>query len=185
IATPRTREIVKSLRNYSRLDEAEYKEVDIHEGIDNTLLILQHRLKSNPTQAEIQINKQYTQIPLVQCYAGKLNQVFMNLLSNAIDALEKLRISNTSAHIYISTQVIDENWVRICIADNGMGIKQEVRGNIFDPFFTTKPVGKGTGLGLSVSYQIIVETHKGKIFCDSELGKGTKFIVEIPMYQRL
>ncbi|MGD1911982.1 MAG: ATP-binding protein [Rivularia sp. (in: cyanobacteria)] len=183
VGTIRIREIVKSLRNFSRLDEAEYKEVDIHEGINNTLLILQHRLKSNPTQAEIQINKQYTQIPLVQCYAGKLNQVFMNLLSNAIDALDASRISNISAHIYISTQVIDENWIRICIADNGMGIKEEVRGNIFDPFFTTKPVGKGTGLGLSVSYQIIVETHKGKIYCDSQLGKVTKFIVEIPVHQ--
>ncbi|MEO1374644.1 MAG: HAMP domain-containing sensor histidine kinase [Cyanobacteria bacterium J06635_10] len=142
-------------------------------------------MKSNPNQAEIKINKQYAQIPLVQCYPGKLNQVFMNLLSNAIDALDAARISDKSAHIYISTQIIDENWIGICIADNGMGIKEEVRGNIFDPFFTTKPVGKGTGLGLSVSYQIIVETHKGKIFCDSELGKGTKFIIEIPIHQRL
>ena len=185
IGTIRIREIVKSLRNFSRLDEAEYKKVDIHEGIDNTLLILQHRLKNNQTQSAIQITKEYAQVPLVECYAGKLNQVFMNIFSNAIDALEELTISNKSAHIYIATQVIDENWVRISIADNGMGIKQEVRGNIFDPFFTTKPVGKGTGLGLSVSYQIIVDTHKGKIFCDSELGKGTKFIIEIPIHQGL
>ena len=183
IGTVRIREIVKSLRNFSRLDESEYKEVDIHEGIDNTLMILQHRLKSNHTQSEIYINKQYAQIPLVQCYAGKLNQVFMNILSNAVDALEELRISQTSARIDISTQVINENWVRICIADNGTGIKEELHGNIFDPFFTTKPVGKGTGLGLSISYQIIIETHKGKIFCDSEVGKGTKFIVEIPIRQ--
>ncbi|MDJ0737136.1 MAG: ATP-binding protein [Nostocaceae cyanobacterium] len=181
--TVRIREIVKSLRNFSRLDEAEYKQVDIHEGIDNTLLILQHRLKNNSTQSEITITKEYAQIPLVQCYAGKLNQVFMNILGNAIDALSELRTSDNSSNISISTQVIDENWVRICIADNGTGIKEEVRGNIFNPFFTTKPVGKGTGLGLSISYQIIVEIHKGKIFCESELGKGTKFIVEIPIHQ--
>ncbi len=183
IGTVRIREIVKSLRSFSRLDEAEYKEVDIHEGIDNTLLILQHRLKKNSTQFEINITKHYAQIPLVQCYAGKLNQVFMNILGNAIDALSELRNKDNSSNISISTQVIDKNWVRICIADNGTGINEEVRFNIFNPFFTTKPVGKGTGLGLSISYQIIVETHKGKIFCNSELGKGTEFIIEIPVHQ--
>ena len=114
---------------------------------------------------------------------GKLNQVFMNIMGNAIDALSELRTSDTTAKISISTRLIDENWVRICIADNGTGIKEEIRNNIFNPFFTTKPVGKGTGNGLSISYQIIVETHKGKIYCDSELGKGTKFIVEIPIRQ--
>ncbi|MEM6751401.1 MAG: ATP-binding protein [Cyanobacteria bacterium P01_C01_bin.38] len=179
----RIREIVKSLRSFSRLDEADYKKVDIHQGIDNTLLILQHRLKNNPTQSEIKIIKDYAQIPSVECYAGKLNQVFMNILGNAIDALSGLRTSDTTANICISTQVFDKNWVRICISDNGMGIKEEVSKNIFNPFFTTKPVGKGTGLGLSISYQIIVETHRGKIYCDSELGKGTKFVVEIPIRQ--
>ncbi|MGB3639380.1 MAG: ATP-binding protein [Rivularia sp. (in: cyanobacteria)] len=183
IGTVRIREIVKSLRSFSRLDEAEYKKVDIHEGIDNTLLILQHRLKNHSTQSEIKIFKDYAQIPLVECYAGKLNQVFMNIMGNAIDALSELRTSDTTAKISISTRLIDENWVRICIADNGTGIKEEIRNNIFNPFFTTKPVGKGTGNGLSISYQIIVETHKGKIYCDSELGKGTKFIVEIPIRQ--
>ena len=183
IGTVRIREIVKSLRSFSRLDEAEYKEVDIHEGIDNTLLILQHLLKNNSTQSEIKITKQYGQIPLVKCYAGKLNQVFMNILSNAIDALSELRNKNHNSNISISTQPIDENWVRICIADNGTGINEEVRQNIFNPFFTTKPVGKGTGLGLSISYQIIVETHKGKIFCNSQLGKGTEFVIEIPIHQ--
>ena len=178
-------EIVKSLRSFSRLDEAEYKKVDIHEGIDNTLLILQHRLKNNSTQSEIIIIKNYAQIPLVECYAGKLNQVFMNILGNAIDALSTLEASNTTAKISISTQVIDENWIRICIADNGTGIKKEVCKNIFNPFFTTKPVGKGTGLGLSISYQIIVETHKGKIYCDSELGKGSKFVIEIPIQRAI
>ncbi|MEO0842213.1 MAG: ATP-binding protein [Cyanobacteria bacterium J06643_5] len=183
IGTVRIREIVKSLRSFSRLDESEYKEVDIHEGIDNTLLILQHRLKNNSTQSEIKIIKQYAQIPLVQCYAGKLNQVFMNILGNAIDALSTSKNKDNSSNITISTQVIDENWVRICIADNGTGINEEVLQNIFNPFFTTKPVGKGTGLGLSISYQIIVETHKGKIYCNSELGKGTSFVVEIPIHQ--
>ncbi len=183
IGTVRIREIVKSLRSFSRLDEAEYKEVDIHEGIDNTLLILQHRLKNNSTQSEITITKQYAQIPLVQCYAGKLNQVFMNILGNAIDALSELRNQDNSSNISISTQVVDENWVRICIADNGTGMNEEVIRNIFNPFFTTKPVGKGTGLGLSISYQIIVETHKGKIFCNSKVGNGTEFVIEIPIHQ--
>ncbi|MEO0685076.1 MAG: ATP-binding protein, partial [Cyanobacteria bacterium J06649_11] len=181
--TVRIREIVKSLRNFSRLDESEYKEVDIHQGINNTLLILQHRLTNNQNQSEIQIKKQYSQVPLIQCYPGKLNQVFLNILGNAIDAVNEFRTSDKLAEISISTQVIDEDWVRISIADNGMGINQEVQTKIFDPFFTTKPVGKGTGLGLSVSYQIIVDTHKGKISCESELGKGTKFIVEIPLHQ--
>ncbi len=183
IGTVRIQEIVKSLRSFSRLDEAEYKKVDIHQGIDNTLLILQHRLKNSSTQSEIKIIKDYAQIPLVKCYAGKLNQVFMNIMGNAIDALTELRTTDTTANISISTVIIDENWVRICIADNGTGIDEKVSTNIFNPFFTTKPVGKGTGLGLSVSYQIIVETHKGKIYCDSELGKGTKFIIEIPIRQ--
>ena len=183
IGSVRIREIVKSLRSFSRLDEAEYKQVDIHEGIDNTLLILQHRLKNNSTQSAIKIIKDYAQIPLVECYAGKLNQVFMNILGNAIDALSTSKNKDNSSNITISTQVIDENWVRICIADNGTGINEEVLQNIFNPFFTTKPVGKGTGLGLSISYQIIVETHKGKIYCNSELGKGTSFVVEIPIHQ--
>ena len=183
IGSVRIREIVKSLRSFSRLDEADYKQVDIHEGIDNTLLILQHRLKNNSTQSAIKIIKDYAQIPLVECYAGKLNQVFMNILGNAIDALTEFRTSDIIATISISTQVIDKNYVRICIADNGTGINEEVSKNIFNPFFTTKPVGKGTGLGLSISYQIIVETHKGKIYCDSELGKGTKFVIEIPIRQ--
>jgi two-component system, NtrC family, sensor kinase len=181
--TIRIREIVKSLRNFSRLDEAECKAVDIHEGIDNTLLILQHRLKQNQTHSEIQVTKKYSQIPLVECYAGQLNQVFMNILSNAIDALDEVRLSQTVANIHISTKVIDNNWAIICIADNGAGMSKEVSARLFDPFFTTKPVGKGTGLGLSISYQIIVETHKGNIFCDSRLEKGSKFIIKIPIYQ--
>jgi two-component system, NtrC family, sensor kinase len=184
VGTNRIRNIVKSLRSFSRLDEAEYKEVDIHEGIDDTLLILQHRL-NNSIQA-VKIIKQYGQLPLVECYAGQLNQVFMNILSNAIDALEELKVKSkvkiiTTPTIWISTHVIDKDWVQICIADNGIGMTDEVRARLFDPFFTTKEVGKGTGLGLSISYQVVVKTHHGKLSCDSSYGSGTKFIIAIPV----
>ncbi|OKH39260.1 hypothetical protein NIES2101_35505 [Calothrix sp. HK-06] len=178
IGTKRIREIVLSLRNFSRLDEAECKEANIHEGIDSTLMILQHRLKAKSNHPEIQIIKDYGQLPLVNCYAGQLNQVFMNILANAIDALEDSFINNPT--IWIHTMLIDDNKVLISIADNGGGIPENILSKLFDPFFTTKPVGKGTGLGLSISYQIIIEKHKGKIYCDSKLGEGTKFIIEIP-----
>ncbi|MBW4602939.1 MAG: HAMP domain-containing protein [Calothrix sp. FI2-JRJ7] len=179
IGTKRIREIVLSLRNFSRLDEAECKEANIHEGIDSTLMILQHRLKAKSNHPEIQIIKDYGQLPLVNCYAGQLNQVFMNILANAIDALEDSFINNPT--IWIHT-VLTQNNILISIADNGVGIPENVLSKLFDPFFTTKPVGKGTGLGLSISYQIIVEKHKGKISCDSKLGEGTKFVIEIPLH---
>ncbi|MBF2065320.1 MAG: HAMP domain-containing protein [Calothrix sp. C42_A2020_038] len=185
--TNRIREIVLSLRNFSRLDEAECKQVNIHEGIDSTLMILQHRLKAKSNYPEIKIIKEYGQLPLVNCYAGQLNQVFMNILANAIDALEdsfnsSINIKSTSVPtIWIHTQITEKNNVLISIADNGNGIPDNIMSKLFDPFFTTKSVGKGTGLGLSISYQIIVEKHKGKIYCDSKLGEGTKFIIEIPL----
>ncbi|MBE9143375.1 PAS domain S-box protein [Planktothrix mougeotii] len=184
----RIREIVLSLRNFSRLDEAEMKAVDIHEGIDNTLLILHNRLKDNSQRQAIQVLKKYGRIPLVECYAGQLNQVFMNLISNAIDALESSSYSLTQQQqnphqITIQTELFDPQWIRIKIADNGIGMPETVKSNLFNPFFTTKPVGKGTGLGLSISYQIIVERHKGSIQCNSELGQGTEFIIEIPLHQ--
>ncbi|MBD2480758.1 PAS domain S-box protein [Planktothrix sp. FACHB-1365] len=184
----RIREIVLSLRNFSRLDEAEMKAVDIHEGIDNTLLILHNRLKDNSQRQAIQVIKKYGRIPLVECYAGQLNQVFMNLISNAIDALESSSHSFTQQQqnphqITIQTELFDPQWIRIKIADNGIGMPETVKSNLFNPFFTTKPVGKGTGLGLSISYQIIVERHKGSIQCHSELGQGTEFIIEIPLHQ--
>ncbi|MBW4602940.1 MAG: HAMP domain-containing protein [Calothrix sp. FI2-JRJ7] len=184
--TNRIAEIVLSLRNFSRLDEAECKEADIHEGIDSTLMILQHRLQAKSYHSEIQIVKDYGQLPLVNCYAGQLNQVFMNILANAIDALEdsvinyKVGNNSTNPTIWIHTVLTDDNNILISIADNGAGIPENILSKLFDPFFTTKPVGKGTGLGLSISYQIIVEKHKGKISCDSKLGEGTKFIIEIP-----
>ena len=183
MGTERIRQIVLSLRNFSRLDESDMKKVDIHEGIESTLLILQNRLKAKPEHPAINIVKNYGKLPLVQCYPGALNQVFMNVLSNAIDALENDNLSaNTSAkNITIRTEVINTNSVLIAIADNGSGIAPEVVSQIFNPFFTTKPVGKGTGLGLSISYQIVVERHRGSLSCVSHIGAGTEFVIEIPI----
>jgi signal transduction histidine kinase len=199
VGAERIREIVLSLRNFSRLDEKELKAVDIHEGIDNTLLILQHRLKADGANPEIKVIKDYGQLPLVTCYASQLNQVFMNLLANAVDALETQASPRV---ITVRTEIKNGNWsfrkegaveqfsnsqfpipqfVVVRIADNGSGMTEAVKEKIFDPFFTTKPVGSGTGLGLAISYQIVVEKHKGKLDCISAPGKGTEFIVEIPV----
>jgi two-component system, NtrC family, sensor kinase len=174
-------QLVLSLRNFSRLDESEFKPFDIHAGIDSTLVILQHRLKAKPNFPAIQVIKDYAQLPEVECYSNQLNQVFMNLLSNAIDALEESAISSPT--ITIRTSAIDNNWVTVDITDNGIGIPESIQSQLFDPFFTTKPVGKGTGLGLSISYQIVTKKHGGKIECHSTVGKGTEFIVQIPIRQ--
>lgn len=184
--TKRIREIVLSLRNFSRMDEADLKRVNIHDGIDSTLLILQHRFKATTQRPEIKIIKQYTNLPLVECYAGQLNQVFLNIISNSIDAVEQ---SNTARSIEeirqnpncitITTSLVNSKWVQIQIADNGIGIPEEIKQRIFDPFFTTKPIGKGTGMGMSISYQII-EKHSGKIEFTSTFGQGTEFIIQIP-----
>lgn len=190
IGADRIRQIVISLRNFSRLDEAEMKPVDIHEGIDSTLLILQNRLKPKVGQAKIEVIKEYASLPLVECYAGQLNQVFMNVLTNAIDALEShaSSLSNSEAdlnQVIIRTELLaDNSRVAIRIRDNGPGIPSEMRSRLFDPFFTTKPVGKGTGLGLSISYQIVVDKHGGNLKCLSEPGQGTEFWIEIPIRQR-
>ncbi|MDJ0772605.1 MAG: ATP-binding protein [Mastigocoleus sp. MO_167.B18] len=190
IGAERIRQIVLSLRNFSRLDESEMKAVDIHDGLESTLLILQNRLKSRPEYPEIKIIKQYGQIPPVECYPGQLNQVFMNIMVNAIDALEDVFIKQNKEKqlepglIRIHTEIIQKNRVAIAIVDNGPGITEEVKRKLFDPFFTTKEVGKGTGLGLSISYQIIVEKHAGSLKCQSELGKGTQFLIEIPLQQK-
>ncbi len=182
----RIREIVLSLRNFSRLDEADMKEVDIHEGIESTLLILQNRLKSKPNRTGIEIIKNYNNLPKIECYPGQLNQTFMNILSNAIDVLEEGRdtFGMQNPQISINTELIDNKKIAVRIADNGMGMSEEVKNKLFDPFFTTKPVGKGTGLGLSITYQIIVDKHQGKLYCVSEPGKGTEFIIEIPQHQK-
>ncbi|MBD2693637.1 PAS domain-containing sensor histidine kinase [Anabaena catenula] len=182
LGTDRIREIVLSLRNFSRLDEAEIKTVNIHEGIDSTLMILHHRLKPKPNNAEIHIIKKYGDLPLIQCYPGQLNQVFMNIFSNAIDALEEGEY-NKPKEIHVITEMINSDRLAIRIIDNGVGISEEIISKLFDPFFTTKDVGKGTGLGLSISYQIIVDKHQGNLSCHSTLGEGTEFIIEIPTTQ--
>jgi signal transduction histidine kinase len=174
---------VKSLRNFARLDESELKEVDIHEGINNTLMILQHRLNSRGDRPNIQVVTEYSQLPLVYCYAGQLNQVFLNIINNAIDALDECDAQSEINFIKISTSLYNSECIRICIADNGVGMTEEVKKRLFDPFFTTKPVGKGTGMGLSISYQIITKRHQGKLWCVSEEGKGTEFWLEIPIFQ--
>jgi predicted ATPase/signal transduction histidine kinase/tRNA A-37 threonylcarbamoyl transferase component Bud32 len=202
----RIRNIVVSLRNFSRLDESKLKSVDLHSGINSTLMILQHRLsaelelsleeniaeKKSLQRKGIQVIKKYGNLPEVECYSGELNQVFMNVLSNAIDALEwsieQGQFSESTGEesiptILISTYLVEGDRVAISITDNGPGMTDEVRGKLFDPFFTTKPVGKGTGLGLSVSYSIVADKHGGKLNCISELGKGTEFIIEIPIKQ--
>ncbi|MEG4284289.1 ATP-binding protein [Microcoleus sp. A006_D1] len=188
VGADRIRQIVVSLRNFSRLDEKELKAVDIREGIDSALLILQHRLNSKGSRPEIEVIKNYGQLPLVTCYASQLNDVFMNILINAIDALEP----EPSRVITISTSLIAKEtaiskgeFAAIRIADNGPGMSEAVKKKIFDPFFTTKPVGSGTGLGLAISYEIVVGKHKGHINCISVLGQGTEFIVEIPVKQVL
>jgi PAS domain S-box-containing protein len=206
VGADRLQEIVLSLRKFSRLDDAEMKPADIHEGIDNTLMILQNRLKAKGGSPEIKVIKEYGTLPLVECYAGQLNQVFMNLIGNAIDALESgtgggekilpnsginhqthqtktaSRFANISSPtIKISTEAKNNNRVMIRIKDNGLGMTEEVQQKLFSPFFTTKPVGKGTGLGLSISYQIVVEKHGGELECFSVLGQGTEFSIKIPI----
>ncbi|MBL1197820.1 MAG: ATPase [Nostoc sp. GBBB01] len=218
VGTKRIEEIILSLRNFSRLDESEKKLVDIHEGIESTLLILQSRFKNHQIEPNIKVIKEYTNLPLVECYPGLLNQVFMNILANAIDAIEE-RIGSkewevgsqdvasgfcklgdkrstedvnhnstntqnstlSKPEIHIRTEFINPKEVIIRIADNGSGIPENLQKRLFDPFFTTKPVGKGTGLGLSISYQIIVEKHRGQLQCISASGKGTEFIIKIPV----
>ncbi|MEH1806660.1 sensor histidine kinase [Nostoc sp.] len=180
VGTERIRQIVLSLRNFSRLDEADMKFVDINEGLDNTLMILNHRLTATPNQPEIQIVKKYGDLPLVECYAGQLNQVFMNVLVNAIDAIEESLVKN-EGQIRIQTELTDEKQVIIQISDNGIGMSEEVKQRVFDYMFTTKPVGKGIGLGMAIAYQIVVDKHRGTIEVDSTPGYGTEFTIRIPL----
>lgn len=180
VGTKRIRQIVLSLRNFSRLDEADMKFVDINEGLDNTLMILNHRLTATPNQSEIQIVKKYGDLPLVECYAGQLNQVFMNVLANAIDAIEESLVKN-QGEIRIRTEVTAEKQVIIQISDNGIGMSEDVKQRVFDYMFTTKPVGKGIGLGMAIAYQIVVDKHTGSIEVDSTPGSGTEFTIRIPV----
>ncbi|MDY7003001.1 MAG: ATP-binding protein [Cyanobacteriota bacterium] len=176
----RISKIVLGLRNFSRLDEAQMKPVNIHEGLENTLLILQHRLIANGSYPEITVVKNYGELPPVNCYANQMNQVFMEIFNNAIDVLTTSENLGKNPTIFITTEMKDSETVRVSIADNGIGMSENICPRIFDPFFTTKPVGKGTGLGLSIGYQIITEQHKGQLQCISQLGKGTEFIIDIP-----
>ncbi|MCA9319038.1 two-component sensor histidine kinase, partial [Candidatus Saccharibacteria bacterium] len=165
----RTRDIVLGLRNFSRLEEAALKEVNIEEGLQNTLQLLSGELKNR-----IQVKEEFSGIPQVTCYPSQLNQVFMNILSNAAQAIEG------DGEIVIRTKQLDKERVQVEIEDNGKGMDEETRVKMFDPFFTTKSLGTGTGLGLSISYGVI-EKHKGEIQVESELGKGTKFILTLPI----
>lgn len=184
----RITEIVQSLKNFSRLGGADLKIVDIHDGINSTLTILRHRFKETQQRPEIQVIRQYADLPKVQCYASQLNQVFMNLLSNAVDALDEKAdtLSPNSPwqpQITITTETTATATVRIHVGDNGIGISEDVQRRMLDPFFTTKPVGKGTGLGMSISDQIVTERHRGELKCISVPGKGSRFMVEIPLTQ--
>ncbi|MCW5319172.1 histidine kinase [Nostoc sp. KVJ3] len=200
LGADRIKQIVLSLRNFSRLDEAEMKLVNIHEGIDSTLMFLESRLKATPDHPAIEILKEYADLPLVECYAGELNQVFIKLITNAIDAIEESFVichllpqgedsASTSlirrkGQIRIQTELTADKQIIIRIVDNGVGIPENLQNQLFNPFFTTKPVGKGTGLGLSISYQIVTQKHQGKLQCNSTLGKGTEFVMAIPLNQQ-
>lgn len=204
LGTDRIREIVQSLRLFSRVDESDMKRANIRDGIESTLMILQHRLNAQPGRVPIQLICEHGDLPMVECYPGQLNQVFMNLIVNAIDALEESIASGprSKSHslpsLWIRTERVDfpefkpngepgENSnfprVRITVADNGIGMTEIVRRRLFDPFFTTKAVGKGTGLGLSISYQIVVEKHRGTLECISQPDRGAEFIIELPIFQ--
>ncbi|MEO1560369.1 MAG: ATP-binding protein, partial [Cyanobacteria bacterium J06632_19] len=186
LGTNRIRDIMQSLRNFSRTDSADKKPINIHEGIETTLMILQHRFKANSERPKIDVVKKYEELPLVKCYSGQLNQAFMNLLANAIDALDESNQGKTYVEIEKNPNVItirtsaDKDKVTIRIADNGPGMPEEVRSKLFNAFFTTKPEGKGTGLGLSISYQIVTETHSGNLYCLSSPGNGAEFVIELP-----
>jgi two-component system, NtrC family, sensor kinase len=205
----RIHQIILSLRNFSRLDEAKRKKADLHKGIESTLMILQNRLGGQSTRSAIQLIKEFNDLPLIDCYPSELNQVFINLLSNAIDAIENkmqedsslipqirictevLRVREETAESHTSatpsqirnpqSKIDFTDKVIIRIIDNGTGIPSHIFPRVFDPFFTTKPVGKGTGLGLSISHSIVVKKHKGELYCRSQYGQGTEFVIELPL----
>lgn len=185
VGAERIQEIVRSLRIFSRLDESDLKFADVHDGIDSTLTILNHRLKAIAGDRTVQIDRQYdASLPMIECYAGQLNQVFMNLLVNAIDALEA-NAAQIDCRIAIRTTATDRHTVQIGVSDNGPGMDPSVQSRIFDAFFTTKEVGKGTGMGLSIAYQVITERHQGSLICQTAPGEGTTFTIEIPLKQSL
>ncbi|MDB9493826.1 response regulator [Spirulina major CS-329] len=181
VGTERIREIVLGLRNFARKDDSQCRAVNVLDGIDSTLMLLHNRLKGSGPRPDIHITKDYGDLPLVHCYFSRLNQVWMNVLANAIDALRDAQAEISQPAIALKAQVINQDWVQIQITDNGPGIPEQCREQLFDPFFTTKPVGKGTGLGLSISYSIVVEQHHGRLTCTSQPGQGTTFTIELPI----
>ena len=192
VGSERIQEIVSSLRNFCRTNEVETAKVDIHVGIDSTLMILRNRLNVIPNSSGIEVIRDYGTLPMVECYPGQLNQVFMNLLSNAIDAIEEYNcqriveeIRTNPSKILIRTEMLDSDWIRIKIIDNGLGMNKEVLAQMFNPFFTTKPIGKGTGMGLAISHAIVVEKHGGQLYCLSKPGQGTEFVIQIPVQQTI
>ncbi|QYO62811.1 sensor histidine kinase [Leptolyngbya sp. 7M] len=183
----RIRDVMQSLRNYSRQDGKEKQWTDLHMGLNTTLMILSHRLKAKPDCLAIRVVKQYGELPPFKCYSGQLNQVFMNLIANAIDAIEEENVTRKTAGLKPKQNTITirtaatENGVEIHIVDDGPGIPLEIQQRLFDAFFTTKPEGKGTGLGLSISYQIVTQQHGGKLECISSPGQGTEFVIQLPV----
>ncbi|MBW4513758.1 MAG: sensor histidine kinase [Timaviella obliquedivisa GSE-PSE-MK23-08B] len=189
--TERIKKIVLSLRNFARMDESEFKAVDLHEGIESTLMILENRLKAQAHRSTIEIIREYEHLPLVECYAGQMNQVFVNILVNAIDAFDEQRqdvdlLENSQSDrqnfIRIITSMTDAQYATIRFVDNGLGIAEADQKRLFDPFFTTKPVGKGTGMGLAIAYQTVTERHRGTLECLSSVGQGAEFIIRIPLH---
>lgn len=182
LGSSRIQNISVSLRNFTRSDTDNRILTDLHSGLESTLLILKHRLKDMGDRAEIQVIKRYGDLPPIECYPGQLNQVFMNILANGIDALEEAWEKDQRVlEIAIETQVDKSNTATIRIADNGLGMSEDVKQRLFKPMFTTKAIGKGTGLGLSISQQIVEEKHGGRLSCRSTQGKGTEFLIEIPL----
>ncbi|OAB60021.1 hypothetical protein AY600_15410 [Phormidium willei BDU 130791] len=175
----RIQEIVLSLKNFSRIDRDRPQLANIHVGLNSTLLILNHRIKAKGDRPEVTIHRDYQDLPDIECYAGQLNQVFINTVANAIDAMEETQIEQPT--LWIRTQLQENRWAVVEIADNGPGIRDEVRSQIYDPFFTTKALGKGTGLGLAISRQVVVDKHHGRLLCDSRPGGGTRFSIWIPL----
>lgn len=176
VAAVRSKEIVQGLKNFSRIDEKQPHPVNLHECINSTLLILKNRTKN-----KVDIIQNYGEVPQIQGYAGLLSQVFMNIITNALDALEMRADQKTNQQISITTETVDDTWVVIRIKDNGVGIPLEIQSQIFESFFTTKPRGVGTGLGLAISHQIIVNKHQGEIACVSTQGEGTEFVIKVPV----
>ncbi|MEH2462839.1 sensor histidine kinase [Nostoc sp.] len=184
LGSERIRNISNSLRNFCRSDRDTKISADLHQGLDSTLMILQHRFKANGARPRIEVIKNYGVLPEVNCYIGLMNQVFMNILANAVDAVDEAitqgKMSNLIPQIQIATEIDSEQLVVIQIADNGIGIPERLKKRLFEPLFTTKPVGKGTGLGLAIAYEIVVEKHEGVLDVNSQPGVGTEFIIKIP-----